>query len=45
MRPPRALRNATAPYVSSSTFTRPGAYRYYCRQHILGGMLGTVIVE
>jgi FtsP/CotA-like multicopper oxidase with cupredoxin domain len=27
------------------TFDRPGTYRYYCRQHILGGMLGSIVVE
>jgi plastocyanin len=37
---------AVAPGESTSvTFGKPGTYRYYCRQHILGGMLGTVIVE
>jgi FtsP/CotA-like multicopper oxidase with cupredoxin domain len=30
---------------TSIKFDRPGTYRYYCRQHILGGMLGTVIVQ
>jgi plastocyanin len=30
---------------TSVTFDRPGSYRYYCRQHVLGGMLGTVVVE
>jgi plastocyanin len=34
-----------APGASTSvTFDIPGTYRYYCRQHILGGMLGTVVV-
>jgi FtsP/CotA-like multicopper oxidase with cupredoxin domain/plastocyanin len=27
------------------TFTRPGEYRYLCRQHILQGMIGTIIVK
>ncbi|MBV9327319.1 MAG: multicopper oxidase domain-containing protein [Chloroflexi bacterium] len=26
------------------TFTQPGTYRYFCRQHVLGGMLGTIHV-
>jgi plastocyanin len=26
------------------TFDQPGTYRYYCRQHILGGMLGVIQV-
>jgi plastocyanin len=39
-------RAAVSPGESTSvTFDRSGTYRYYCRQHILGGMLGTVIVE
>ncbi len=28
----------------SVTFTKPGAYRYVCRQHLLNGMVGTVQV-
>lgn len=28
----------------SYTFTRTGEFRYYCRQHLLGGMLGTIKV-
>jgi FtsP/CotA-like multicopper oxidase with cupredoxin domain len=37
---------AVAPGATASvTFDRPGTYRYYCRQHILGGMLGTISVE
>jgi len=27
------------------TFTRPGEYRYLCRQHLLQGMIGTIIVK
>jgi plastocyanin len=27
------------------TFTRPGTYPYFCRQHILSGMSGTVVVQ
>jgi FtsP/CotA-like multicopper oxidase with cupredoxin domain len=27
------------------TLDRPGTYRYYCRQHLLSGMLGTLEVE
>jgi plastocyanin len=27
------------------TFDRPGTYRYYCRQHMLGGMLGLIHVS
>jgi plastocyanin len=27
------------------TFERPGTYRYYCRQHLLSGMLGTIQVS
>lgn len=27
------------------TFTKPGEYRYLCRQHILQGMIGTIIVK
>jgi FtsP/CotA-like multicopper oxidase with cupredoxin domain len=27
------------------TFTEPGEYRYYCRQHLLGGMLGRIVVQ
>jgi FtsP/CotA-like multicopper oxidase with cupredoxin domain len=30
--------------TTSLTFDRPGAYRYYCRQHLLGGMAGTIQV-
>lgn len=30
---------------TSLEFHRPGLYRYYCRQHLLGGMLGTIVVE
>jgi plastocyanin len=26
------------------TFTQPGTYRYYCRQHLLQGMTGTITV-
>jgi plastocyanin len=26
------------------TFEQPGTYRYYCRQHLLGGMLGEIRV-
>jgi len=29
---------------SSVTFTKPAAYRYMCRQHLLNGMTGTVEV-
>lgn len=28
----------------SFTFTAPGTYRYYCRQHLLQGMTGTITV-
>jgi FtsP/CotA-like multicopper oxidase with cupredoxin domain/plastocyanin len=28
----------------SRTFDQPGTIRYYCRQHLLGGMLGTIQV-
>lgn len=31
--------------TSSHTFTEPGTYRYLCRQHLLGGMLGSVVVQ
>jgi FtsP/CotA-like multicopper oxidase with cupredoxin domain len=27
------------------TFTRPGTYRYICRQHLLNGMVGTITVQ
>jgi FtsP/CotA-like multicopper oxidase with cupredoxin domain/plastocyanin len=27
------------------TFTRPGEYRYLCRQHLRQGMIGTIIVK
>jgi len=27
------------------TFDQPGTYRYYCRQHLLGGMLGVIQVS
>jgi FtsP/CotA-like multicopper oxidase with cupredoxin domain len=29
----------------SVTFTEPGTYRYICRQHILNGMVGTIVVR
>lgn len=29
----------------SFTFTRPGSYAYICRQHLLQGMRGTIVVE
>ncbi|MBI1741558.1 multicopper oxidase family protein [Candidatus Acetothermia bacterium] len=29
----------------SVTFTKPGTYRYICRQHILNGMVGTIVVQ
>jgi len=29
----------------SATFTKPGAYRYVCRQHLLNGMVGTIEVN
>lgn len=29
----------------SFTFTKPGEYRYLCRQHLLNGMVGTIIVK
>lgn len=29
----------------SVTFTTPGTYRYICRQHLLNGMVGTIIVK
>lgn len=28
----------------SFTFTKPGTYHYICRQHLLNGMLGTIVV-
>jgi FtsP/CotA-like multicopper oxidase with cupredoxin domain len=27
------------------TFTQPGQYQYLCRQHLLNGMAGTIVVE
>jgi len=27
------------------TFTRPGTNQFFCRQHLLNGMAGTVIVQ
>jgi plastocyanin len=30
--------------TSSHTFNQPGTIRYYCRQHLLGGMFGTIQV-
>jgi FtsP/CotA-like multicopper oxidase with cupredoxin domain/plastocyanin len=29
----------------SVTLTQPGTYRYICRQHILNGMVGTIVVQ
>jgi len=29
----------------SVAFTKPGTYRYICRQHILNGMVGTITVQ
>jgi plastocyanin len=29
----------------SVTFEKPGTYRYICRQHILNGMVGTIVVK
>jgi plastocyanin len=28
-----------------TTFATPGTYRYYCRQHLLSGMLGVIRVQ
>lgn len=36
--------NLTARQRFSVTFTKPGTYRYVCRQHLLNGMIGTVEV-
>ena len=30
---------------SSFTFTKPGVYRFICRQHFLQGMSGTITVQ
>jgi plastocyanin len=27
------------------TFTKPGTYQYFCRQHILNGMSGVLVVQ
>jgi plastocyanin len=27
------------------TFTKPGQYQYLCRQHLLNGMSGTIVVQ
>lgn len=27
------------------TFTRPGAYQFFCRQHLLNGMTGVITVQ
>ena len=31
--------------ASTFTFTKPGTYSYFCRQHLLNGMSGTVTIE
>ncbi len=29
----------------SYTFDKPGTYQYLCRQHLLNGMVGTIVVQ
>ncbi len=30
---------------ASYTFTKPGTYNYFCRQHLRNGMYGTIVVQ
>lgn len=37
--------NLSSDQVYTVTFAQPGEYRYLCRQHLLQGMIGTIVVR